>query len=124
MNLRAIVNSVTRAINPNQPVTVQVSTGRVTNADGSLTPEYAAPITLTGQVQELTVEDIRQLDWLNIQGAERTIYLNGTYEAIVRVSQAGGDLITLQDGSVWLTTRVLEQWPNWCRVAVTLQDGA
>jgi hypothetical protein len=25
------------------------------------------------------------------------------------------------DESVWLTTHVLEQWPSWCAVSVTMQ---
>ena len=70
-------------------------------------------------------EDLRQLEGLNIQGSMRTIYLNGEVDAIIRINVKGGDIITLQDGSVWLTTHILEQWDvGWCKISITLQDGA
>jgi hypothetical protein len=74
-------------------------------------------------VQDLSQKDIRQLDALNIQGSQRTVYLNGEVNAVVRFSQSGGDLITTQDGTLWLTTAVLEAWPDWTKIAITLQNG-
>lgn len=125
MNLHGIVANVIAAVNPLQPVTVQISTGTyTTSSSGVRTPQYQPAVTVFGQVQELTTRDLRQLDSLNIQGSQRAIYLNGEVDAIVRVSAKGGDLITLQDGTVWLTTSVLEQWPDWCKVSVVLQNGS
>ena len=124
MNLHQIVSGVIQAVNPNQLITIQTSTGYTTNSDGSRVPGYAPAFDARGQVQELTTRDLHQLDALNIQGSMRTIYINGEIDAIIRISQKGGDLITLVDGSVWLTTAVLEQWPDWCKVAVTMQTDA
>lgn len=79
---------------------------------------------LSGDVQELSQRDLRQLEGINVQGSQRSIYLNGIVSGVVRVTQQGGDLITLQDGSVWLTTSVLERWDvGWVKVSVTLQNG-
>ena len=30
----------------------------------------------------------------------------------------------MTSGAVWLVATVLEQWPDWCKLAVTLQDGS
>ena len=123
MNLHAVVSGVISAVNPNQPATLAVSTGYSTSASGARTASFAAPVTVTAQVQELTQRDLRQLEGLNLQGAQRSVYLTGALSGTLRVTAQGGDLVTLQDGSVWLTTAVLEQWPDWVKVAVTLQDG-
>lgn len=129
MNLHSIVNGNIRAVNPNRYATLKLSQGSAINADGSQTPQYADPVTVTAQVQQLTTRDLMHLDALNIQGSTRKIYLLGQVQAIVRVSEKGGDLITLVDGTVYLTTAVLESWnevenPSWCSVAVTLQNGS
>lgn len=124
MNLHGIASNKIAVVNPMTNVQVQLSTGYATNADGSRVPAYAAPIVVSAQVQELTVRDLRQLDALNIAGSSRSIYFPGTVTGVVRFSQQGGDVITLPDGTVWLTTSVLEQWPTWSKVAVTLQNGA
>jgi hypothetical protein len=75
-----------------------------------------------GQVQQLTTRDLMHLDALNIQNSTRKMYLNGHVDAIVRMSDKGGDLISIANGTVWLTTAVLERWPDWCAVAMTLQN--
>jgi hypothetical protein len=124
VNLHQIVSGSIAAVNPNVPATIRASTGSTTNPDGSASPGYAPPVAVIAQVQELTTEDLRQLDYLNVQGSDRSIYLNGSVQAVTRATQRGGDLVTLQDGSVYLTTHVFEQWPDWCRVAATLQDGS
>jgi hypothetical protein len=82
--------------------------------------EMIAPM----QVQALTGRDLQQIDGLNLQGTRRAIYIEGDIEGIVRPTQQGGDLITTPDGSIWLVAMVLETWPNWCKVAVTLQNGS
>lgn len=84
----------------------------------------AAALAISGQVQPLTFKDIQQLDGLNIQGTQRAIYFDQAIDGIVRVDRKGGDLVTTPDGKVWLVTLVLEAWPDWTKVAVTLQDGA
>ena len=76
-----------------------------------------------GQVQSLSSRDLRQLESLNIQGSLKAVYFYGSIDAIVRPTSKGGDLLILPDGSTWLTTVKLEDWPDWCKVAVTLQDG-
>lgn len=122
MNLHSLARGLIASVNPEAICLLQTSTGYTTAAGGRQTPSYNAPVYPSAQVQSLSTQDLRQLDALSIQGSSRKIYLNGAVNAIVRVSAKGGDLITLADGTVWLTTAVLEQWDDWCCVAVTLQD--
>lgn len=124
MDLHRIAAGAIRAVNPMQNCVVQVSTGYTVNAANKQVPAYAAPITIPGQVQPLTFKDIQQLDGLNIQGSQRAIYFDQQIDGIVRSDRKGGDLITTPDGKVWLVTLVLEAWPDWTKVAVTLQNGA
>lgn len=111
------------AVNPHQPATLQLSTGPgPTASDGSRSPTYARAIDVTAQVQSLSTSDLRKLEGMNIQGSQRAIYLNGMMNAVQRLNQLGGDLVTLQDGSTWLTTAVLEGWDTgWCKISVVQQ---
>lgn len=124
MDLLAVTSGVVGAVNPLVPMQLQISTGSTTAADGTQTPSYAPATTVMGQVQPLTYKDLKQLDGLNIQGSINAIYFEGHIDAIVRPGSKGGDLITDPDGNVWLTTQVLEHWPDWTKVAVTLQNGS
>ena len=124
MNLHGIAGPVIAAVNPMVSVTVRISNGYATNSDGSRTPSYQTPVTVQAQIQAMTYRDLQQVDGLNLNGTRRAIYLYGAMNGVVRVSQQGGDLITTADGNVWLTALVLEQWPDWVKVAVTLQNGS
>lgn len=134
MNLHAIVAGAIGAVNPFIGATRRRSAGYSTNADGSRVPQWTnLPVSL--QVQALTYTDITKLDALNIQGARRAIYTNGSVFGLIRVGQKGGDLIvfapgTLPEGDIWLAAHVLETWndgagnPAFVKVAITLQDGS
>jgi len=122
MNLNAIVSRAISAINPNQLVMVQASTGYTTNVDGSRTPSYLPAVKVRGQLQPLSFSDIQQIEGMNLQGVRQRIYLNGSIEGLVRGKKAGGDLITTPDGRVWKVALVTEAWPDWTSAVVTLQD--
>lgn len=123
INLHQIASGAINAVNPFIPVTVTPAAGGYTTSpSGKRTPIQSAPYTASAQVQALTTKDLHQLEALNIGGSSRKIYLNGFVSATVRVSQKGGDLVALPDGTNYLTTAVLEQWPDWVCVAVTLQN--
>lgn len=121
MNLHGIASAYVSAVNPTQEVTVQQSTGYATLPNGQRTPTYAAPQTVEAQVQELTSDELQMMEGLGIQGESRAIYLNGQFAGAVRADKRGGDLFTLEDGSIWLVVKVLESFPDWTKVAVTRQ---
>lgn len=123
MNLQQIANGVITAVNPQTPFVIESSTGSTKNPDGSRSPGYRR-VSALGQMQSMSAHDLRQLDGVNLNGTVRVIYFNGQVDAIVRAFQKGGDLIIDPCGSRWLVGQVLEQWPDWCKVAVTLQNGS
>ena len=123
MNLRAIANAATQSINPNKPVTVKVSNGyTIDPATRRQVPAYTVE---TGQanIQALDGKDLKQLDGLNIQGTIRAAYLYGNLAGVVRPDSKGGDLVEFNSQS-WLVVKVLETWPDWCKVAIVYQGAA
>ena len=126
MDLHGIVTPVINAVNPEIAAVLKVSTGSTRSTDGSRVPTYAADASITVQVQSLTYKDIQQIDGLNLQGTRRAIYARGEINGLVRSENKGGDLIVVASGvnaGTWLVAMVLEQWPDWCKVAVTLQNN-
>lgn len=119
MNLHNIVSGAIGAVNPFIPVSIKVSTGYTTDTDGTQIPQYSV-ITTTGQRQALSGPDIQRLNSLNVQGLKDKIYLNGNYEGVERAAGTGGSLVTMA-GHVYLVAAVLERWPDWCTLALTMQ---
>lgn len=127
VNWRGVANSYTRAINPNIVGQIRRSNGYTTAASGKRTPTYEDLAPITVQAQALSFKDLTQLDGLNIQGTRRALYFDGVVLGIVRVKQVGGDVLVFPDGTFpegneWLCVHVLEQWPQWGKVAITLQN--
>lgn len=121
-NLHRVAAGVVSAVNPMQTIQISVSAGYTTNADGVRVPAYELPFQASAQVQALNAKALQRKDGLNISGAEKQLYISGSLKGIARITQQGGDLIAFADGTTWLTTTVLERWPLWCKVAITLQN--
>ena len=124
LNLHGMVRGAITTVNPDKPITIQICTGYTEDSIGRQTPAYAPGVPAFGQVQDLTQRDIMHLASLNIQGSQKVVYVFGSLSGIVRSLGKGSDLITFDAGDVWMVTAVLEQWDDWCRVAVTMQNGA
>ncbi len=129
MNLHSIVAPYIGAVNPQIPVSIQVSTGpSAPGADGTVVPTYEDPVIVLGQVQPITSGDLRQLEGVNLGGVRWKIYLSGNIDGIVRPERKGGDLVTISTGphqGVWLVVQILESWPDWCVAAIVQQnDGS
>lgn len=123
MNLHGIVSRAVGVVNPLVPVTLQSGRGYTTGRDGTRTSTYAATQTVLAQVQQLTSRDLDLLDGLNVSGNLRALYVPGAWRGEDRPSQDGGDVVTLADGSVWLTVQVLELWPDWSKIAIVQQES-
>jgi hypothetical protein len=124
VNLNAIVGPVCASINDWVTAYMQQSQGYTTNPDGSRAPAYGPMTPMQVQMQSLTYRDLVQVDGLNLNGERRALYVNGDYQAVVRSSQEGGDLLTLPDGSVWLVAMQLENWhmnDGWVKIVITRQ---
>jgi hypothetical protein len=124
VNLHAIASGVISTVNPMVPAELWQSTGYTVDADGDGTqvPSYAITSMMI-QVQALSNDELRRMDGLNLQGNKSAVYLSGDWNGIVRTGAQGGDLIKF-GGQTWLATVVLENWPTWTKLAVTLQNGA
>ena len=126
MNLRGLANKYTRLTNNNIQVNWVQSTGYVTDSAGKRVPTTIT-LTVDAQVQALSTSDLKHIDGLNITGVMRTVYLYGNAAGVVRADQIGGDILRFPEvpnGTIrnWLITQVVETWPDWCHVIVTLQQ--
>lgn len=125
-NLRGLANVSTRVVNKNVVAELRKNIGYDTSSTGKRTPKFRR-IPIEVQVQALEFSDLQQLDGLNIQGVRRAIYTNSQVASVIRVRQKGGDLLVfaagvLPEGTTWLAVHVLERWPDWCKIAITLQE--
>jgi hypothetical protein len=132
MNLHGIVRGAINAVNPDRPIGWRVSTGSTTSTSGKQTPTYAAEVEISAQVQPSSGDDLKQIEYLNMQGTFRTVYAFGSIQGIVRPQLKGGDLLVFAlDGAtprLWKVVHVLETWTpdaaGWCSVVAALQEGA
>ena len=121
MILHQIVSGAIGRINPHTSAIWRKSTGYSTSDSGEQIPVYEdQPVTI--QVQALSGDELRQIDGLNIQGSKVAVYLNGQERGVVRTGQRGGDLFVFGN-QTWLTIQVLENWPDWTKLALVLQNG-
>ena len=123
MNLHQRVSGIIARVNPMQTVTVRHSTGSTQNADFTRVPTYSTT-TMLAQIQALTAAELSQVDGLNLQGEMLAIYVNGNLEGVSRPDNAGGDLVTLSDSSVWLVVKIDEDWnrmAGWTRAFMVRQ---
>jgi hypothetical protein len=111
-------------IHSNVNATLRISTGYVTNAEGRV--QTFGEQVVSALLQELTSDDLKQLEVLNVQGAQKAVCLNG---AISRINKLGGDFIVFPNGhdpagNRWRTLACLEYGAGaWCKVAV-ISDAA
>ena len=120
MDLHGLVSGAIGSVNPFVPAQLIASTGSTTNADGSVTPDYAMPVSIQVQAQELSFKDLQHANNLNLQGILKSIYCPGTVQAVNRVAGTGGDKIVI-GGNTYLAVAIAEQWPDWVRVIGQLQ---
>ena len=118
------VSDAIGTVNPLVDCTLQTSAGYTLGSDFAQVPIYSTFYPVPCQIQALTARDLRQIDAINLQGTMRAIYLNGTIEGVNRAEIKGGDLFTFPDGTIWLVTQPLENWPDWSKVAVYQQNPA
>lgn len=126
MNLNNIAGPIVAAVNDWITAQMQQSQGYTTGADGKRAPAYGPATPMLVQLQALQYNDLIQVSGLNITGIRHAMYINGAWDAVVRSAKEGGDLVTLEDGSVWLIVFLFENWNRtggWSKVCVTLQNG-
>ncbi len=120
MNLHGIVSPIIAAVNPMIDGTLRASDGYEMGPGRKQVPKYLADAPARLQVQPLSGKDLAHVESLGIQAVQRSVYMFGDTQGVVRPLAKGGDLLIF-DGKTWLVTVVFETWPGWCKVGVTLQ---
>lgn len=122
MNLRGLVSGVIGAVNPAITVTYRQSIGYTKDASYKQVPAYAPDVTVdNARLQALTSHELARINALNIQGTTAALYVEGIQpRGADKTKQTGGDLFII-NGDTWLVVQVLEQWPDWSRVALCRQ---
>ena len=127
IDVHALASAAIQPVNPDKQVIWLRSTGGyTTNAAGHRTP-ITESVPVSANVQGLSAKDLEHTDGQNMQGVMRSVHLYGNAQGIVRTDQQGGDVLQFPevDGGPprnWRVTLVMETWPTWCRVIVTLQN--
>lgn len=131
INVRGIANAAIQVVNPNIPVTVKLPSGYT--VDPGTLRQIPAYITqdAQGQLQALDGDDLGQINGLNIQGTIRAMYLYGSIAGVIRPdgSPQSHVIFTSNEAGVvkereWGVFKVLETWPDWCKVAIVYQEPA
>lgn len=122
LNLHDVAVEVIQELNSNVSAQWYRSTGNAVNADGSLTPTYAVPATVSVQMQAASQRDLRQVNALNLQGRFVSLWLDGQVAGVIRLTQQGGDRFVINE-QTWLTLAVPENWlgPGWSHCVAQLQ---
>ena len=125
MNLHGIVRGAITTVNPDITAVLARSTGYTDDGIGQQVPTYSSS-QVPANIQASTFKDLQQVDAINQNGELRSAYLFGVSHAVVRSLEKGGDTLTFLDEdatySEWLVVKVLEQWSNWVKVAITRQN--
>jgi len=124
MNLNSVVAPLTGVVNPRETVTLYPSSGYTTAADGSRAPSYANPVSVLASLQDVSHQELNQLDGVNLSTQNMNVYLPGDWLSVLRPDGKGGDLLVRADGTKWLIVSVPEQWggaSGWTKVIITRQ---
>ena len=121
MNLHQIASGAISSVNPFIPMVFSINTGFTQSADYKRVPTFTT-VTKSGQFQNLSAKELEQLNGLNLEGDLGAIYVNGEFDGVVRGLGKGGDKVTF-NGKTWLVVQVLEQWPDWCKIAICYNQG-
>jgi hypothetical protein len=115
LNLHGTVRAAIQSVNADITATYLASLGYTVNGAGKQLPQYAAPASVQIQVQPPSGKDLRHLEFLNIQGTTRTVFLYNDPQAAVRVDARGGDILQFPQFNgapidKWLVIEVAETW--------------
>jgi hypothetical protein len=130
LNLHSAVRGMIQAVNADISATYLQSTGYTLNASGQQVATYAQAKTVQIQVQPPSGRDLQHMEFLNLQGVVRTVFLYSNPQAVDRIHVQGGDLLQFpqfhgEPIDNWLVTYVDQTWDvgltGWTKLIVTLQ---
>jgi len=118
MNLRAIANSITRGVNPNNTEAILAScTGYTIVAGGKQVPQYLESV-IEIQTQSIESDQLEHLNLSSQQGQYNFVYANGLISAQRRTLSKGEDLLKFKpygedDVVTWKVVKVLNLDRDW-----------
>lgn len=130
LNLHSAARGMIQAVNADISATYLQSTGYTLNASGQQVATYAQAQTVQIQVQPPSGRDLQHMEFLNLQGVVRTVFLYSNPQAVDRINVQGGDLLQFpqfhgEPVDNWLVTYVDQTWDvgltGWTKLIVTLQ---
>jgi hypothetical protein len=131
MNIRGIANMAIQTVNPNIPVVVKSPNGFTIDPNTRRQVPGYINTDAMGQLQALDGDDLKQMAGLNIQGSIRAMYLYGSIAGVIRPDSSPQShvIFTSNEGGItksreWGVFKVLETWPDWCKVAIVYQEAA
>jgi hypothetical protein len=127
INVRGLANMATQNVNPNQVVTLEVSTGYTVDDYGHQVPSFLSQL-IEVQTQSLSSTEKYNLDLVNKQGQFISIYAYGTIDGIRRWLQKGSSKFTFpaygeEEPAVWMVDQVAESYATWTRVIAWRTDA-
>ena len=93
LNLHSVVRQAIQSVNADVNGAWLPALGYTVSADGGQLPTYRPPLEVQLQVQPPTTRDLQHINFLNLQGVIRTVFMYSNPRAIDRVSAQGGDLL-------------------------------
>jgi hypothetical protein len=131
LNLHAAVRGPIQALNADISGWWYQSNGTGPESpDGTQNAAYLPALSVLLQVQPPSARDLKFIDYLQLQGVIRSVWMFSNPQGIVRVSAKGGDLLLFPQwaGAVndtWLVARPDEGWNvdsgGWTKLYAVLQ---
>jgi len=120
INVRGLANMATQNVNPNQVVTLEVSTGFTVDEYGKQIAARESQL-IEVQTQSLSSTERYNLDLINKQGEFISLYAFGSIDGIRRWIQKGSSRFIFpaygeEDPAIWVVDQVAESFANWTRV--------
>lgn len=123
MNLYAIANSITRAVNPNNTQAILMTNMgyQIIRGGKQVAIHDSAPIEI--QTQSIESDQLEHLNLINQQGQYNFVYANGLLSAQRRSLDKGEDYLIFkpygeEQNAVWKVVKVMESYPDWTKVLV------
>lgn len=128
MNLRAIANGITQAVNPNMTATLVLQGGYETDRTGRRIAKPEQSMSVTIQTQALTSQERQELEGgLLQQGQFLNVYITGQLHVLRRIEGKGAEKLIFaaygeSESRAWLIKSVTESWADWCKVLIWKQN--
>lgn len=120
MDIRNIANTLSSFVNPNTEVTIRASNGYTVGTGAKQIPQYLPDVLGTAQLQAADEEFLKKESGLNLEAVYKFLYISGQIYGAVRLNDKGGDLVII-NAEIWLTVKIIERWPLWCKILLCLQ---